>query len=267
MVVTTDSITDLVEVEPRLVGQKALGVNLSDLAAMAAEPVAAVVSLVLPRSGGNGRDSLQLAIDLYRGMLPLAERFELTIAGGDVNSWDGPLAISVTAIGRTTPRGPLLRSGAQVGDHVLVSGRLGGSILGRHLQVEPRVREALLLNERYELRSGMDISDGLALDASRLAAASGCGIALHLDAIPIADDAKRLAETSGKSAIDHALGDGEDFELLLTAAPDVAELIIREQPLPGVSLTRVGECVAQPGLWRVASDGRLEPLATTGYQH
>jgi thiamine-monophosphate kinase len=272
IVVTTDAVTDqvdfvLAEVEPRLVGHKALGVNLSDLAAMAAEPVAAVVSLVLPREGGRHLDALELAIELYRGMLPLAERFDLAIAGGDVNSWNGPLAISVTAIGRTTPRGPLLRSGARAGDHVLVTGRLGGSLLGRHLLVEPRVREALLLNERYELHAGMDISDGLALDASRLAAASHCGIALKLNAIPIADDAKRLAETSGRSPINHALGDGEDFELLLTAAPDVAEQIVREQPLAGVLVTRVGECLAEPGLWQVDQAGDRRPLAATGYQH
>jgi thiamine-monophosphate kinase len=272
MVVTTDTITDqvdfvLADVEPRLVGHKALGVNLSDLAAMAAEPVAAVVSLVLPRGGSRHLDALELAIELYRGMLPLAERFDLVIAGGDVNSWAGPLAISVTAIGRTTARGPLLRSGALVGDQVLVTGRLGGSILGRHLRVEPRVREALLLNERYVLHAGMDISDGLALDASRLADASRCGIALHLDAVPIADGAKRLAESTGSSPIDHALGDGEDFELLLTAAPDVAEKIVREQPLAGVLVTRVGECVAEPGLWQVDQAGDRRPLAATGYQH
>jgi thiamine-monophosphate kinase len=270
MVMTTDAVTDqvdfvLTEVEPGLIGHKALGVNLSDLAAMAAEPVAAVVGLILPRSGGNGRDALQLAIELYRGMLPLAEEFHIVIAGGDTNTWDGPLAISVTAIGRATARGPLLRSGAQVGDHVLVTGALGGSILGRHLQVEPRIREALLLNERYKLHAGMDISDGLSLDASRLAAASGCGIALDLAAIPIAADALRVAAKTGKQPLDHALGDGEDFELLLTAPADVAEQIVRDQPL-GTPITHIGHCVAKPGLWRT-DNGELKVLPQTGYQH
>ena len=121
LVVTTDAVTDevdfiLAETDPRLVGHKALGVNLSDLAAMAAEPVAAVVSLVLPRKGCGGRDAKELAIELYRGMLPLAEQFNVAIAGGDTNSWDGPLAISITAFGRVTERGPLTRSGAKPGD-------------------------------------------------------------------------------------------------------------------------------------------------------
>ncbi len=271
MVVTTDAVTDqvdfvLAEVEPALVGHKALGVNLSDLAAMAAEPVAAVVSLVLPRRGAGKRDALELAIELYRGMLPLAEQFDVTIAGGDTNTWDGPLAISVTAIGCTTARGPLTRSGARPGDHLLVTGRLGGSILGRHLKVEPRVREALLLSERYHLHAGMDVSDGLALDASRLAAASGCGIALRLADVPVSQDAVQLAQKTGRSPLEHALGDGEDFELLLAAAADVAEQIVRDQPL-GVSVIRVGDCISERGLWQIDDAGQRQPLAATGYQH
>jgi thiamine-monophosphate kinase len=271
MVVTTDAITDQVdfvlsEVEPALIGRKALGVNLSDLAAMAAEPVAAVVSLVLPRHGDGRRDAFQLATELYRGMLKLAAEFDVAIAGGDTNTWDGPLAISVTAIGRTTPRGPLTRGGARPGDHVLVTGRLGGSILGRHLKVEPRIREALLLHERYELHAGMDISDGLALDAWRLAEASGCGIAITLADVPISEDAELLAKKSGRAPIDHALGDGEDFELLLTASPETAVQMVREQPL-GVPITRIGTCVKEAGLWQISGDGELKELPPTGYQH
>lgn len=271
IVITTDTITDQVdfvlsEVEPALVGHKALGVNLSDLAAMAAEPVAAVVSLVLPRGGCGQRDALELAVELYRGMLPMAEQFGVTIAGGDTNTWDGPLVISVTALGRTTARGPLTRSGARPGDAVLVTGRLGGSILGRHLNVQPRVREALLLNERYELRAGMDVSDGLALDASRLATASGCGLALRLANVPIAEAAERIAAKTGRSPLEHALGDGEDFELLLAAAPDVAEQLIRDQPLQ-VPITPIGQCVVDAGLWQIDDSGQMKPLPATGYQH
>jgi thiamine-monophosphate kinase len=271
LVVTTDAVTDevdfiLAETDPRLVGHKSLGVNLSDLAAMAAEPVAAVVSLILPRKGCGGLHAKGLAIELYYGMLPLAEQFNIAIAGGDTNSWDGPLAISITAFGRVTERGPLLRSGAKAGDAVLVTGALGGSILGRHLQVEPRVGEALLLNERYELSAGMDISDGLALDTSRLAAASGCGVALRLDQIPISADAVKLSACDRATPLEHALGDGEDFELLLTASPEAAERIVREQPL-GVPVALIGECVAEPGLWEFGADNQLTPLDASGYRH
>ncbi len=267
VVVTTDAITDgvdfrLAEVTPEQIGHKALGVNLSDLAAMAAEPVAALVSLVLPRHG-----AFELAVGLYRGMLPLAERFGVAIAGGDTNAWDGPLAISVTAMGRVTPRGPLTRGGARPGDLVLVTGSLGGSILGRHLAVEPRIREALLLHNRYELSAGMDISDGLALDASRLAAASTCGVALDLDAVPISADAIRLAATSGRTPLDHALGDGEDFELLVTAAPEAAAAMLRDQPLEA-PLTQIGRVVDQPGLWSTgAAASGLARLEPAGFLH
>ena len=126
------------------------------------------------------------------------------------STWRSPAATPTRGTGRwrsrsrpsaaRPTRGPLTRSGARPGDRLLVTGALGGSILGRHLRVEPRVREALLLHERYELHAGMDISDGLALDASRLAAASGCGVALDLAAIPISADALRLAATTGPHA-------------------------------------------------------------------
>ncbi len=266
MVITTDAVTDqidfrLTDVTPEQVGHKALGVNLSDLAAMAAEPVAAVISLVLPRDG-----ALELAIGIYRGLLPLAEQFGVTIAGGDTNVWDGALVASITAFGRTTVRGPLTRSGARPGDALVATGSFGGSILGRHLAVEPRVREALHLNAEYKLNAGMDVSDGLALDASRLAAASGCGVALDLDTIPISLDAVQLAKQSGRTPLDHALGDGEDFELLLAVPADEAERLVREQPL-STPVTRIGVFVEEPGLWRRERSGALKQLEPTGVLH
>ena len=258
LVITTDAITDqvdfrLAEADPRRIGHKALAVNLSDLAAMAAEPVAAVVSLVLPRTG-----ALELAIALYEGLLPLADEFDVTIAGGDTNTWDGPLAIAVTAMGRTTERGPLTRSGARPGDALLVTGALGGSILGRNLAVEPRVREALALHKAYDLHAGMDVSDGLALDASRVAKASGCGVVLDLADVPIAPDAVRLAQTTGQTPLEHALGDGEDFELLLAAPPEVAAAILRDRPI-AIPITRIGAFIDQPGLWQRDSQGARPP--------
>jgi len=221
-VVTTDLLSDgvdfvLARTAPRRIGHKALAANLSDLAAMAARPVAAVVALALPRQGG-----LELAKELYEGMLPLADRFDLAIAGGDTNSWDGPFVISVTAIGETTDRGPLLRFGAKPGDRIIVTGEFGGSILGRHLDFEPRVAEALLLHERYSLHAGIDVSDGLSLDLSRICAESGCGAVIDVDRIPIAAAAEdsgfrvqgseqmRIEPKGDWTALDHALSDGED---------------------------------------------------------
>lgn len=265
---TVDMLTDqvdfqLAQAEPRRVGRKALAVNLSDLAAMASRPLAGVVALALPRRG-----SMDLAVQLYEGMLPLAERYGLAIAGGDTNSWDGPLVISVTLLGQVSRRGPLRRGGARPGDWIVVTGAFGGSILGRHFDFEPRVEEALLLNERYVLGAGIDASDGLSLDLAHLAEESRCGAVVRLADVPIAEDARRLADqrADGSTALDHALGDGEDFELILAVRPDEAQRMLADQPL-GVPLTAIGHFVAEPGLWQLDPEGRRTPLAPRGYQH
>ena len=267
-VVTVDMLTDQVdfvigEVDPRRIGRKALAVNLSDLAAMASQPVAAVVALVLPRENG-----MELALGVYEGMIPLAEEFGIAIAGGDTNSWDGPLAISVTAIGQTTSRGPLKRSGACPGDWILVTGSLGGSILGRQFDFQPRVREALLLAERYELHGGIDISDGLSRDLAHMVDESGCGAVVDPSSVPVSEDAERLAEQlgDGTTPLDHAFADGEDFELIL-AVPDVeGQRIIADQPLD-VPVTAIGAVVDEPGLWQLNDDGKRSFLPVRGFEH
>lgn len=264
-VVTVDMISDGVDFElrttdPRRIGRKALAVNLSDIAAMAARPIGAVVALALPR-----QSALSLAIELYEGLLPLAEQFDLAMAGGDLQTWDGPLVISVTLLGEPTPRGPLLRSTAWPGDAIVVTGDFGGSILARHLDFEPRVNEALLLHERYELHAGMDVSDGLSLDLARLCQASGCGAVVDLDRIPISAAARELAGMSGRGALDHALSDGEDFELLLAVPEAEAQRMLAERPC-AVPLNIIGRFTSEPVL--VATDARGErPLTVRGYEH
>ena len=157
----------------------------------------------------------------------------MAIAGGDTNSWDGPLVISVTALGEVTADGPLCRSGAKPGDRIIVTGSFGGSILGRHLDVEPRIEEALLLNQRYRLHAGIDCSDGLSLDLWHLCEASRCGAIVDIDRVPIAPAAERTCQTTndGTSPLDHALSDGEDFELILAVPPESAQRMLADQPL------------------------------------
>jgi thiamine-monophosphate kinase len=268
LLISTDMLMDTVDfhldqVDPRRIGRKAMAVNLSDIAAMAGRPLAAVVSVALPRSAG-----LPLAKALCEGFLPLAEQFDLALAGGDTNSWDGPLVISVTILGEPTERGPLTRHGAQPGDVILVTGSFGGSIFGRQFDFEPRVAEALALRVRYELHAGIDVSDGLTLDLSRLAAASGCGAVVEPDKIPIADAARNFAhrEPSRGTALDHALSDGEDFELILAAPPDAARQILADQPL-AIPVTAIGQFVAEPGLWQVDPTGQRQPLEARGFLH
>ena len=268
-VMTVDLLTDGVDFElkkadPCRVGRKSLAVNLSDLAAMAASPLAAVVALALPRHG-----SRRLAEKLYEGMLPLAEEFDLAIAGGDTNSWDGPLALSLTLLGKVSPTGGALRrDGARPGDKIIVTGRFGGSILAHHFDFQPRVREAILLNQRYRLHAGIDVSDGLSIDLGRIAAESGCGAVLDLDAIPIAEDARRLATRSGdgRSPLEHALYDGEDFELIMAVPVEEAARMLEDQPLD-VLLTAVGEFVEKPGLWKTDSKRGKRKLKPGGWEH
>ncbi len=268
VVVTVDMLMDGVDfqlsrVDPRRVGHKSLAVNLSDLAAMASRPAAAVIALALPRQGG-----MELAKGLYEGLLPLAQRYGVAIAGGDTNSWDGPLVVSITALGSLTPRGPLRRGGAQPGDWIVVTGSFGGSILGSHLDFQPRVEEALALHAQFELHAGTDVSDGLSIDLAHVAAESGCGAVLDAAAIPLSDAARQLAAlgADGSTPLDHALSDGEDFELILAVAPSEAERMLARQPL-GVPLTAIGRFVAPPGLWLADRDGGLQPFEPRGYQH
>ena len=268
LVATTDMLMDGVDFrvgEHRAtdIGYKALAVNLSDLAAMAARPLAALVSLALPRQGGEA-----LAKDLYDGMAPLLLAHDMALAGGDTNSWDGPLVISVTALGHVSPGKEWRRSGARPGDAIVVTGRFGGSLLGRHLAPEPRVEEALWLVENAEVHAAIDVSDGLSLDLSRVAEESKCGAVLELDTIPIAQAARELAtrEPLPGTALDHALSDGEDFELILAMPAEEAERLVRLQPFE-TPLSIVGRFVQQPGLWASDPSGKLQPLAARGWEH
>jgi len=265
-VVTTDMLMDGVDFEVdqcglSRVGRKALAVNLSDIAAMAARPVAALVSLALPRTA-----DLDYVRSIYEAMEAIASEFGVTIAGGDTNCWDHPLVVSVTLIGQATTQGPLLRSGAVPADEILVTGAFGGSILGHHFDFQPRVVEALQLHQEYELHAGMDVSDGLSLDLARMAEASGCGAELDLDLVPIASAAYELAARDGVSGLQHALSDGEDFELILAVPSETAQRLLSEQPL-GVPLTRVGKFVMGAGLWQRQASGDRIPLAADGYLH
>jgi len=268
LVATTDMLMDgvdfrLGEHQLEQIGHKALAVNLSDLAAMSARPVAALVSLCLPRAGGES-----LAKQLYAGLLATAARYDVAIAGGDTNSWNGPLVINITALGEVKPGCEWRRSGARPSDRILVTGSFGGSILGRHLAVQPRVNEARWLADNAAIHAAIDVSDGLSLDLWRVAEASGCGAVIDLQKVPIADDARRLAQErgDGMTPLDHALGDGEDFELVLAVPPDDARRLPAVLP-QGTSLTDIGSFAPEHGIWSLDQNGRRVPLVPRGWEH
>jgi thiamine-monophosphate kinase len=220
---------------PRQVGCKAMAVNLSDIAAMAGKPRFAVVSLALPQQRHDVAGSL--ADELFAGLNSTAERFGVTIVGGDTTSWNGPLVINVSIMGDVHPRGPVTRSGARPGDWVFVTGRLGGSLAGHHLTFEPRVEEARRLHESVDLHAMLDVSDGLVADIYHILEESGVGVILNSDHIPISQVASQCDDQ--RSPLQHALGDGEDFELLFTVSPEDGERLLLHSPVD-VELSRIG---------------------------
>lgn len=279
--VTTDMLLegvhfDFATATPRQVGRKAMGVNLSDLAAMAGRPQYAVVSL-----GMHRRHDAVLVEELFAGMQELAADFETSIVGGDTNAWDGPLVINVTLIGEPHARGSILRSGAQPGDWIFVTGELGGSILGHQFSFVPRVREAQHLMEHASLHSMLDVSDGLVADLYHILEESHCGAVLFADRIPVSAAARELANLHQPSvepttsvdqlhglspALRHALSDGEDFELLFTVSPEDGARLLSSS-LVGCCLSHIGEILAEPKcLLRMASGVECE-LPRMGWNH
>ena len=267
-VVTVDLLTEGVDFvlgpdcRPEAVGHKALAVNLSDLAAMAARPEAVVVAVALPRHGGDA-----IARGLFAGLAPLAAAHGVCLAGGDTNAWDGPLVVSITALGSVPPGAAWRRDGARPGDMIVATGRFGGSLLGRHLAVEPRVSEALAIASRHRVHAAIDVSDGLALDLHRMMQASGTAAVLRADRIPIHPDAVTMSARSadGRTPLDHALADGEDFELLMAMPRAAADELVGRPPT-AVPLTIIGEVVEGSGLHLDTPAGR-EPLAPRGFVH
>ncbi len=266
LLVTTDMLMDgrhfrLEDAGAEAVGYKAMGVNLSDIAAMAGIPRAAVVSVALPRDR-----AAEIARGLYAGMRRLADRYQVDLVGGDTNAWDGPLVINITLLGEASPRGAVRRSGAVAGDAIFVTGPLGGSLAsGRHLRPNPRIDEALALHQFCDLHAMIDLSDGLASDLSHILEESGgLGAILNSSAVPIHEDA--LGTSDGRNSLEHALADGEDFELCLTVSERDAPRLERSPP-PGTRLYRIGEITGEKGIWLRGSDGKLSAISARGFDH
>lgn len=206
------------------VGWKALARNISDIAAMGGEPEHALVTVALPPSLG-----VEKADALYAGLSRCAKAFGVAIAGGETARSPGPVFISVALTGRVERGRCVTRSGGKPGDILFVTGHLGGSLAGKHLDFTPRLQEARWLTAHFRLHAMMDLSDGLGADLPRLARASGCGFDLLPD-LPLTPGCSREA----------GLSDGEDFELLFAASPRQATAIERQWPFATLPLTRVG---------------------------
>ena len=231
------------------VGWKALAVNVSDVAAMGGLPRQAVVSLGLPRA-----TSVSFVDGLYRGLRRCAAAYGVDLVGGDTGR--APVVVvDVAILGEVEKERVVYRSGARPGDALLVTGRLGGSLRsGRHLRFHPRLREARLLTARMKLHAMMDLSDGLGPDLLKMCEQSGVSAIL---------EGARIPRNAGCS-LGQALNDGEDFELLVAAAPRDAEDLRR------AGLRRVGTVVpskGKPAVALITPRGMPAPRGTAGFRH
>lgn len=268
MVVSTDSFVEGIHFDFKYfskfdIGYRTMSASLSDLAAMAARPVCALIALYLPRTIKDSEIR-----ELYRGFSMVCNKFQCDISGGDII--ESPFwGITITVIGKT--RKPLLRSTAMPGDYLYLTGYPGLSETGRivlsegykknlfpqsikrHLYPEPRIYEALKL--RKKISAGIDMSDGLSTDAFHLAEESG--VKIIVEKIPIHPEVELLCKLKKKSPVKFILSAGEDFELLITG---------KEIKIPAVKLFRIGRITRGKGLF-ILSDKRLKKLSPSGYEH
>lgn len=253
------------ETPPEKIGRKALARCLSDIAAMAGTPTAALVTIALPKNF-----DAEFVAKIYDGLNALAEKFGVAIVGGETTTNPERILISIALLG-TVPRGKqVLRSGAKAGDAIFVTGELGGSLAGRHLEFEPRLTEARWLAEHFHIHAMLDVSDGLAGDLRHILHASGVGAELLKSALPISRAAKQRAKetSSAKPAALAALTDGEDFELLFTvASKDAVKLLDAwKKKFPKLKLSCVGKIVSGDGILIRDKHG-AHPLTARGHEH
>lgn len=253
------------EAPPDKVGRKALARCLSDIAAMAGTPSAAVITLALP----NGFD-VKYVEGIYEGLNALARRHQVAIVGGETTTNPERMLISMALVGTVAKEKCVRRRGSKPGDAIFVTGELGGSISGRHLDFEPRLAEALWLADAFALHAMIDLSDGLASDLRHLLEADGLGAELLKSAIPISRTAKlqSRSESSAKPPLLAALTDGEDFELLFTVASSDAVPLLDawKKQFPALPLSCVGKITGDAGV-RLRDKDLLIPMPAHGYVH
>ncbi|MEK7310105.1 MAG: thiamine-phosphate kinase [Planctomycetota bacterium] len=259
---TTDTIVEDVDFKkatPEQIGYKSIAISLSDLAAMGGDftKIYALISASLPKN----RAKPSFTHPLFKGMHSICTRFGVQIIGGDLSSIKGPITITSTLFGISKSK-PVVRAGVREGDAILVTGSLGGSILGKHLSFTPRLRESALLNRHYKINSMIDISDGLVVDLNHILESSKLGTVLDELSIPISKDAYKLKGNS----LRHALTDGEDFELLFTAPLKEAVKIIRDRALK-TPVSIIGMITKQKGIYLLSKQGEISNIKPQGFTH
>lgn len=243
------------------IGHKALGRVLSDIGAMGGEPLWFLVDLVAPATVPVARIE-----GIYRGLARLARRYGVAMVGGDTSRGE-TLELHVFAVGRVARGKAILRSSAKTGDVLYVTGTLGGSGQGRHLRFEPRLAEGQWLAAHGWATAMMDVSDGLATDLRRMMRASGVGAVIEAARVPVSR-AVRRQRAAGPSPLEHALADGEDFELLFTVpARKAADFEAAWRRAFRLRCSRIGTMTGNRGTLEMETKGVRTELTVRGYEH
>jgi thiamine-monophosphate kinase len=239
-----EGIHFLPETPARTIGWKALCRAISDIAAMGGDPLDAVITVAIPPD----RELVWLT-DLYAGLNQAAARYGVNLVGGETSRSPGSVFVSVALTGKVEKERLVTRAGGKIGDRLYVTGKLGGSLQGKHLTFEPRLPESRWLTQNFKLHAMIDLSDGLGSDLPRLAKASETGFEIDLSALP---------RNEGCSE-EQAISDGEDYELLFAVGNDVGPKLEQDwkEVFPELSLTCIGRLTERKG----------DLLKKSGYDH
>jgi thiamine-monophosphate kinase len=279
LVVTTDLIGKKTHVPPQMtlfqMGWKAVIVNISDLAAMGAEPLGLVFSIGLPKD-----IRIEEIEAIAKGMNSAAKAYNTCVFGGDTNQTDD-IILAGTAVGLTTEDQIFLRGGAQENDIIAVTGWIGDAAVGLfclkkqlHIKEEllqgvlkpkARLTEALALRTLGAITSAGDITDGLALELYKIGEASQKGMQIEEGQLPIREEIKKIAQKHGLEPIELALYIGEDFELLVTIKPDKWQAVREKCEELGISITQIGRVISGREVIMKTVDGKIVPLEKRGY--
>jgi thiamine-monophosphate kinase len=247
----------------KLVGRKALARSLSDIAAMGGVPKYALITLGLPE-----RISLKSLDAVYIGLLKLAKELKVDLVGGDITKSPERFFISVALLGQAKKKQIVLRRGARAGDFLFVTGTLGGSMAGRHLSFQPRIREAQWLVKSGVVSSMIDISDGLLGDLGHLVKESHVGAHLFSKRIPISKAARDLAKRGGPSALERSLKDGEDYELLFSSRKKDLSWTKKFEKSFNISVSCIGHMIQKALKIELENEkGKTKELKAKGFTH
>lgn len=263
LLLTTDCVVENVHFTRKQatlfqIGRKAMAVNLSDIAAMGGVPLYALASVGLPK--GFSRKEVN---ELLNGMRKMADTCGFDLVGGNLTK-SPVLFVDISLAGKVEKKHLKLRSGAKPGDSIFVTGRLGGTLAGKHLNAVPRIEEGRRIIESVRVTAMMDISDGISSDLTRMAGASGTGFRIELDRIPVSADAVKMSRTK-EEAVSHALNDGEDYELLFTVRSSDSDIVPEKiGSLPVTFIGRMTKDKKYIGIW---DNGKRISIKPAGYSH